>query len=119
MNLESGFFSIFASRDTHTATHYDRNYNFTIQLSGEKTWTVHREGPAIVAPSDNMAFDADRLASMLPHMHGATSREPGHRASIYQLAPGTSSTFRRGIGTRQNAPACLSRSTCRLSRGRG
>jgi len=88
MNLESGFFSIFASRDTHTATHYDRNYNFTIQLSGEKTWTVHREGPAIVAPSDNMAFDADRLASMLPHMHGATSREPGHRASIYQLAPG-------------------------------
>lgn len=30
MHLESGFFSIFASMDAYTATHYDRNYNFTI-----------------------------------------------------------------------------------------
>jgi len=88
MNLECGFFSIFASKDTHTATHYDRNYNFTIQLSGEKVWTVHPAGPAIERPSDNVAFDSDRLAPMPPHMHGAISREPDDQRSIYHLKPG-------------------------------
>jgi hypothetical protein len=88
MHLESGFFSIFASRDTHTATHFDRNYNFTIQLFGEKIWTVHTTGPAIEAPSESTAFNADRLAPMAPHMHGAICREPDDRPSIYQMTPG-------------------------------
>lgn len=88
MHLESGFFSIFASRDTHTATHYDRNYNFTIQLFGEKIWTVHTEEPAIQAPSESTALKADRLAPMSPHMHGAICREPDDRPSIYQMTPG-------------------------------
>lgn len=88
MHMETGFFSIFASRDTHTATHYDRNYNFTIQLCGEKIWTVHTEGPAIEAPSRNAALGSDRLAPMPPHMHGAITREPGNRPSRYHMTPG-------------------------------
>jgi hypothetical protein len=88
MHLESGFFSIFASRDAHTATHFDRNYNFTIQLRGEKTWTVYGDGPAMANPCDNMALEVDRLALMRPQLHGVIPREPHGSASIYHLQPG-------------------------------
>lgn len=88
MNLENGFFSVFASNDTHTAIHYDRNYNFTIQLLGEKTWTVHTQAPAVEAPSGNAAFHADRLASTAPHMHGATWLEPDDQPTVYRMTPG-------------------------------
>jgi hypothetical protein len=88
MHLESGFFSIFASRETHTATHYDRNYNFTIQLFGEKIWTVHTQRPAIDAPSESAALCADRLAPMSPPLHGVTCRVPDDQPSIYRMRPG-------------------------------
>lgn len=88
MQLDSGFFSIFASRETSTVTHYDRNYNFTIQLLGEKTWIVHTHAPAVEAPSGNAAFCADRLASTPPYLHGTTWCEPNDDPSIYRMTPG-------------------------------
>lgn len=88
MYLTSGFCTIFASRDAYTATHFDRNYNFTIQLHGEKTWTVQTDHPAIAHPSSNLALDADRLSSVQPQLHGATLHEPKEGQSIYTLQPG-------------------------------
>jgi hypothetical protein len=88
MNLAGGFCTIFASLDTYTATHFDRNYNFTIQLHGEKTWSVQPGFPAIAHPSANLAFDVDRLSSMQPQLHGATLHEPKKNQSIYTLKPG-------------------------------
>lgn len=88
MNLESGFFSIFASRDTHTDTHYDRNYNFTIQLSGEKTWHVYGEQVSAVNPTRNVALRSDRLSLMANHMHGARINQPYGNCITYHLSPG-------------------------------
>lgn len=89
MHLESGFFSIFASRDAVTTTHYDRNHNFTIQLSGEKTWTVYGNGPAVESPSDHAALQSDRLAATPPQLHGATPRGPDDAAATtHHLTPG-------------------------------
>lgn len=88
MNLASGFCTIFASLDTYTATHFDRNYNFTIQLHGEKTWTVQHGFPAVAHPSANLALEVDRLSSMQPQLHGATLHEPEEGQSVYTLRPG-------------------------------
>lgn len=88
MGLESGFFSIFASQDARTAVHYDRNYNFTIQLAGSKTWTVHCSEPAVYAPSDCSALEEDRLARMSPSLHGTRIRPPTGHPSTFVLEPG-------------------------------
>jgi hypothetical protein len=88
MYLTSGFCTIFASRDAYTATHFDRNYNFTIQLRGEKTWTVQPGYQAIAHPSANLALDADRVSSMQRQLHGATLHKPKEGQSIYTLQPG-------------------------------
>ena len=88
MHLESGFFSIFASQDSYTATHYDRNYNFTIQLVGQKTWTVHEQVAAVVAPTECIPLEIDRLTQMSPEMHGAPILEPAGKTSEYTLSPG-------------------------------
>ncbi|MFO0579683.1 MAG: cupin domain-containing protein [Polyangia bacterium] len=88
MQLERGYFSIFASRESHTVAHYDRNYNFTIQLRGEKTWEVHSGKPAVQHPSGNLSVGSDHLATMPPHMHGESHHETNNRASTYHLRPG-------------------------------
>ena len=88
MSMADGFFSIFASKDTKTTTHYDRNYNFTIQLFGEKTWYVNTDAPAVDSPSGNAAFEADRLAKTAPHMHGIIWREPNDKPTAFDLTPG-------------------------------
>jgi len=61
MDLTSGYFTVFASLDANTTVHFDRNYSFTIQLRGEKTWAVHADYPGIARPSANLADDSEPL----------------------------------------------------------
>lgn len=74
------------------AAHFDKNENFTIQLTGQKSWTV-ADAPTIPNPPKGYFFDR-AIPPTLRRLGMASAQQPA--GTSHQLTPGTMLYVPRG-----------------------